>query len=71
MTVVACFAATTAGGSRRDDDIDVEPDEFGRDFGEAFLASLAPAILDRNGATLDAPEFAQSLHKGGGPFGSG
>ena len=63
--------ATTAVGARRDDGVDLEPDELGRDFGEALLASLAPAILDRDGATLDPAEFAQSLHKGGGPFGSG
>ena len=52
-------------GSRRDDDIDLEPDEFGRDLGEALAAPLRPAILDRDGAALDPAEFAQPLHKGG------
>jgi hypothetical protein len=30
-----------------------------------------PAILDRDGLTLDPTEFAQSLNKGGGPLGLG
>src|SRR5262249_43635668 len=30
-----------------------------------------PAILDRDVATVDPAEFAQSLHKCGGPFASG
>ena len=64
---VACFAAGTAA-SHRDDDIDLEPDELGRDLGEALAASLCPAILDRDGAALDPAEFAQPLHKGGGPM---
>ena len=53
---------------RRDDDIDLEPDELGRDFGEALVASLRPAIFDRDGATLDPAEFAQPLHKGRDPW---
>ena len=67
MTDVACFAARTAR-SRRDNDIDLEPDELGRDLGEALAASLRPAILDRDGATLDPAEFAQPLHKSGDPW---
>ena len=55
-------------GSRRDDDIDLEPDELGRDLGIALAAPLRPAILDRDGAALDPTEFAQSLHKSGGPW---
>ena len=58
-------------GSRRDNDIDLEPDELGRDLGEALVASLRPAILDRDGATLDPAEFAQPLHKSGGPLARG
>src|SRR5262249_32213376 len=54
-------------GSRRDNDIDLELHELGRDLGVAFGASLRPAILDRNIATLDPAEFAQSLHKSSGP----
>ena len=55
-------------GSVRDNDIDLEPDELGRDLGEALVASLRPAILDRDGATLDPAKFAQSLHKSGDPL---
>src|SRR5215470_1986787 len=51
--------------SHRDDDIDLEPDELGGDLGEAFAASLRPAILDRDVAAFDPAEFAQPLHKGG------
>ena len=71
MTEVACFAAIDRRGPARDDDIDLEPDELGRDLGEALAASLRPAILDRDGATLDPAEFAQPLHKSGDPCGSG
>src|ERR1700730_4213890 len=55
-------------GSRRDDDINLEPDELGRDFGEALVASLRPAILDRDGATLDPTEFTKSPHKSSSPW---
>src|SRR5262249_30890750 len=54
-------------GSRCDDDIDLEPDELGRDLSETLGASLRPAILDRNGPILDPAEFAQPLHKCGDP----
>ena len=66
MVEVACFAASTAD-SCRDNDIDLLPDEFGGDFGVAVAPSLRPAVLDRDGATLDPTEFAQPLHKGGYP----
>src|SRR5262249_24178140 len=52
--------------SRRDDDIDLQPDEFGCNLGIALVASLRPAILDCDGATFDPAELAQPLHKGGG-----
>jgi hypothetical protein len=58
-------------GSRRDDDIHLEPDELGRDLGVAFAVSLRPAIRDRDGATLDPTEFAQPLHEGGDPLAVG
>src|SRR5437899_11706153 len=54
--------------SRGDNDIDLESDKLGRDFGVALDASLCPAILDRNGAALDPAEFAQPLHKSRGPM---
>jgi hypothetical protein len=47
MTDVACFAAMTIATPRRDNDIDLEPDELGRDLGGALLAALRPAIFDR------------------------
>ena len=68
MTDVACFAAMTGAVAIRDNDIDLQPDELGRDLGVALGASLRPAILDRDGATLDPAEFAQALHKSGGPL---
>ena len=58
-------------GSRRDDDIDLEPDELGRDLGDTLLASLGPAVLDRDGTALDPTEFAQSLHERGDPLAGG
>jgi hypothetical protein len=58
-------------GFPRDDDINLEPDELGRDFGEALVASLRPAILDRDHATLDPAEFAQPPLKSGDPTAPG
>src|SRR5271169_1874022 len=42
-------------------------DKLGRDLGVALGASLGPAILDRDGATLDPAEFTQSPHKSSRP----
>src|SRR5262245_38579378 len=36
-----------------------------------FAACLRPAILDRDGAPLAPAEFAQPLHKSGGPLAPG
>src|SRR5262245_22859812 len=58
-------------GSRRDDDIDLAPGKLGRDLRKALLASLGPAVLDRDTTTVDPTKFAQSLHKLGHPFASG
>src|SRR5262249_27978384 len=56
-------------GSRRcDNDINLAPDELGRDLGEALVASFPPAILDRDSATLDPAEFAQAPHTSGNPL---
>ena len=57
--------------SRRDNDIDLEPDKLGGDLRETLAASLRPANLDRDGATLDPAEFAQPLHKSGDPLARG
>jgi hypothetical protein len=59
------------GSRRRDNDINLAPDELGRDLGEALVASFPPAILDRDSTTLDPAEFAQPLHKGGDPWAMG
>src|SRR5215470_2228899 len=54
--------------SPRHYDVDLKLDKLVRDFGIAFAATLRPAILDRNGATLDPAKFAQSLHESGIPL---
>ena len=51
----------------RDNDSNFELDKLNRNLGVAVAAVLRPAILDRNSATLDPTEFAQSLHKSGSP----
>jgi hypothetical protein len=48
--------------------VDFQPDKLGCDLGAAFRASLIPAILDCDGATLDPAEFTHSLHKGRRPW---
>ena len=53
--------------SRRNNYIDLEPDELGRDLSVALGASLRPAILDSDGATLGPTEFAQPLHESSSP----
>src|SRR5439155_18695837 len=52
----------------RDDDIDVASNELGCEFGEAFRASFGPAILDRDGMTLDPSELAQPLYECSDPL---
>ena len=57
--------------SRRDNNIDLEPDKLGSDLGETLGASLRPTNLDRDGAPLDPAEFAQPLLKSGDPLARG
>jgi hypothetical protein len=57
---------TTA--SRRNNDINLEPDELGRDLSEALATALRPAILDRNCAPLDPAKFLQPSYKRGNPL---
>ena len=52
----------------RHDDIDFQPNELGEDLGGTVSAPLCPPILDRDSATLDPIEFAQSLHESVGPL---
>src|SRR5262249_1657033 len=53
--------------SHRYDHIDLESDELSGNLAEALGTSLRPTPLERQGATLDPAEFAQSLNKGGSP----
>ena len=71
MTDVACFAARTGELAVGDNDIDFQPNELSRDLGGARAASLRPAILDRDGATLDPTEVTQPLHKSSNPLAHG
>ena len=50
----------------RENDIDFQPNELGGELGGTFAASLRPAIFDRDGASFNPSEFAQSLHKSSG-----
>ena len=68
MAEVACLAARVGGVAVRDDDINLEADELGRDLGGALVASLRPAIFDCDCPSLGPAEFVQSLHKSGGPL---
>jgi hypothetical protein len=54
--------------THRDNDMDLEVDELGRDLGVALAASLCPAKLDRDGAAVNPTELAQPLHEGVGPL---
>src|SRR5215471_4387265 len=54
-------------GPPGNNDIHFLSDELGNDLGGALAASLRPAILDSDVATLDPTEFSQSLHESGSP----
>ena len=51
MADVACFNAVQCAG--RDDDVDLQPDELGRDVGGALCAARRPAELERRGTAFD------------------
>src|SRR5262249_11532079 len=55
-------------GPIRHNHIDLEPDELGCDLGGAFIATLRPAILDRDIPPLAPAQLTQPLHKGAGPL---
>src|SRR5215467_4338488 len=55
-------------GPIRHNHIDLEPDELGCDLGGAFIATLRPAILDRDILPLAPAQLTQPLHKGAGPL---
>src|SRR5262245_4478658 len=52
----------------RENDIDLEPDQFGGDLSETLTAALRPANLTRDVATIHPTEFAQPLHECGEPL---
>src|SRR5205823_9409048 len=54
--------------ANRSNDIDLEPNELGRDFAVPFWTSLGPTVFDRNCAALDPAKLVQSLNKGHGPL---
>src|SRR6516164_10839799 len=68
---VACFAASCCLSSLREDGSYLEPNELRGDFAVALIASFRPAVLDRDGTTLDPAEFVQSLHKSSNPLAHG
>src|SRR5215510_100380 len=52
----------------RENDIDLEPDQFGGNLSETLAAALRPANLNRDVATFHPTEFAQPLHECGEPL---
>jgi hypothetical protein len=48
------------GASDGDNDVDLKADKLGCDLGVALGAALRPAILDRDGTTLNPAEFVQA-----------
>src|SRR5262249_24615120 len=57
--------------SRRNNDVDLEPDKLDGDLRETLGASLRPTNLNRDGAPLDPTEFTQPLLKSGDPLARG
>src|SRR5262249_39840343 len=55
-------------GVMRENDIDLEPDQFGGNLSETPAAALRPANLNRDVATFHPTEFAQPLHECGEPL---
>src|SRR5262249_13980178 len=51
------------GGSIRENDLDLLLHELGRNLGDALRTSVRPVILDCDCATVNPPEFTQSLSK--------
>jgi hypothetical protein len=58
-------------GSIGNNDVDLEPDELGRDLCSALGAPLCPTNLDGDGACLDPAEFTQPLYQSGEPVALG
>lgn len=62
MADVTCFGAR-APLPTVTIDIHLELDELGSDLGKALVASLSPAIIDRDRAPLDPTKLPQSSHR--------
>src|SRR5262249_44039334 len=54
-------------GSPRDDDVDFEPGQLGRDLAQALAAPVCPAIFDRDRAALDPTEVVEPPRECGRP----
>ena len=61
IVVVASFAARTAGAVLRDDDVDFEMNQLGREVGEPLILPLRTSVLDDDVLALDLTELAQPL----------
>ena len=60
MVVVTCLALSAPAEIRKND-VDLKPDELGRDVGIAFGMALSPAIFDSDCFALDPTEFMKPL----------
>src|SRR6516164_420119 len=54
-----------------DDNLDFALDELGRDLGKPLVASIRPAIFNRDGATFDPAALAQASHESSDPITQG
>ena len=59
IVVVAFLAASGCGRRRRDDDVDLQPDQLGREVGQPVEPTLRESILDDDVLALDPPELTQ------------
>jgi hypothetical protein len=64
-------AAMTPLAGRRNGSSCVALDELGRDLGEPLVASLRPAIFNRDGAIFDPAELVQAPHESSDPITQG
>jgi hypothetical protein len=46
-----------------EDDIDFEPDELGRYFGSALVASLSPTVFNKDGATFVPAKLTKPMRE--------
>lgn len=60
---MASLAAWGGGSTRRNDHVNLEPNQLGRDGGESFGSPLRISALDDDVLALDVPEFPQPLQE--------